>query len=174
MIERWGSNNGPSAVVEHGANPGMVSHLVKRALVDITTALLKDGKAGSRATALQAALDAEQFNVLAQLTGTKSFILLNAIRKSPTSQKKSTSFATRGQLKVSTKKALRQQSLVGAHTKSGCQRTHTRITTMARATKYALHNLEWKPGCAAGCQAGKTSAWLFVTASRTPCANTSR
>ena len=38
MIERWGSNNGPSAVVEHGANPGMVSHLVKRALVDITTA----------------------------------------------------------------------------------------------------------------------------------------
>jgi homospermidine synthase len=71
MIERWGSNNGPSAVVEHGANPGMVSHLVKQALVDITTALLKDGKAGSRATALQAALEAEQFNVLAQLTGTK-------------------------------------------------------------------------------------------------------
>ena len=71
MIERWGSNNGPSAVVEHGANPGMVSHLVKRALVDITTALLKDGKAGSRAAALQAALEAEQFNVLAQLTGTK-------------------------------------------------------------------------------------------------------
>jgi len=71
MIERWGSNNGPSAVVEHGANPGMVSHLVKQALVDITTALLKDGKAGSRAAALQAALEAEQFNVLAQLTGTK-------------------------------------------------------------------------------------------------------
>jgi len=39
MIERWGSNAGPSAVVEHGANPGMVSHLVKRALVDITTDL---------------------------------------------------------------------------------------------------------------------------------------
>jgi homospermidine synthase len=71
MIERWGSNNGPSAVVEHGANPGMVSHLVKQALVDITTALLKDGKAGSRSAALQAALEAEQFNVLAQLTGTK-------------------------------------------------------------------------------------------------------
>ena len=59
MIERWGSNNGASAVVEHGANPGMVSHLVKQALTDITTQLLADGKAGSRATALQSALEAQ-------------------------------------------------------------------------------------------------------------------
>ena len=71
MIAKWGANDGPSAVLEHGANPGMVSHLVKQALVDITNQLLSDGKAGSRASALQSALDAEQFNVLAQLTGTK-------------------------------------------------------------------------------------------------------
>ena len=30
MIAKWGSNNGPSAVVEHGANPGLVSHFVKQ------------------------------------------------------------------------------------------------------------------------------------------------
>ena len=71
MIERWGSNSGPSAVVEHGANPGMVSHLVKRALVDITTAMLNSGLGGANTTGLQEALAAEQFNVLAQLTGTK-------------------------------------------------------------------------------------------------------
>ena len=71
MIERWGTNNGASAVVEHGANPGMVSHLVKQALTDITTQLLTDGKAGSRTSSLQTALEAQQFNVLAQLTGTK-------------------------------------------------------------------------------------------------------
>ncbi|MFM9137521.1 MAG: saccharopine dehydrogenase NADP-binding domain-containing protein, partial [Actinomycetota bacterium] len=71
MIDRWGRNDGPSAVVEHGANPGMVSHLVKLGLTDITTALLKDGKAGNRAKSLEAALEAQQFNVLAQLTGTK-------------------------------------------------------------------------------------------------------
>jgi homospermidine synthase len=71
MIERWGSNSGPSAVVEHGANPGMVSHLVKRALVDITTAMLNSGLGGANTNGLQDALAAEQFNVLAQLTGTK-------------------------------------------------------------------------------------------------------
>ncbi|MFM9137352.1 MAG: saccharopine dehydrogenase C-terminal domain-containing protein [Actinomycetota bacterium] len=71
MIERWGSNSGPSAVVEHGANPGMVSHLVKRALVDITTAMLNSGLGGANTAGLQEALAAERFNVLAQLTGTK-------------------------------------------------------------------------------------------------------
>ena len=71
MIERWGTNSGPSAVVEHGANPGMVSHLVKRALVDITTAMLNSGLGGANTAGLQEALAAEQFNVLAQLTGTK-------------------------------------------------------------------------------------------------------
>lgn len=34
--------HGPTAVVEHGANPGLVSHWVKVALEDIATALLKD------------------------------------------------------------------------------------------------------------------------------------
>ncbi len=71
MIRRWGSNAGPSAVVEHGANPGMVSHLAKQALSDITQRLLADGKAGARAQSLESALEAQQFNQLAMLTGTK-------------------------------------------------------------------------------------------------------
>lgn len=71
MIQRWGSNAGPSAVVEHGANPGMVSHLAKQALSEITQRLLADGKAGARAQGLEAALVAQQFNQLAMLSGTK-------------------------------------------------------------------------------------------------------
>src|ERR1700750_3197959 len=35
MIARWGDNKGPSAVVEHGANPGLVSHFTKQALEQI-------------------------------------------------------------------------------------------------------------------------------------------
>ena len=31
----WGRNNGPTAVVEHGANPGLVSHFTKQALDEI-------------------------------------------------------------------------------------------------------------------------------------------
>ena len=71
MIKRWGSNAGPSAVVEHGANPGMVSHLAKQALSEIAQRLLADGKAGARAQGLEAALASQQFNQLAMLTGTK-------------------------------------------------------------------------------------------------------
>ena len=40
MISRWGSNSGPSAIVEHGANPGWVSHEAKFALEELGAALL--------------------------------------------------------------------------------------------------------------------------------------
>ena len=35
MIQRWGANSGASAIVDHGANPGLVSHFTKYALRDI-------------------------------------------------------------------------------------------------------------------------------------------
>lgn len=35
---------GPTAVMDHGANPGLISHFVKQALVDIANRSLKDGK----------------------------------------------------------------------------------------------------------------------------------
>jgi homospermidine synthase len=39
MAGRW-SGRGPTAIVEHGANPGLVSHWTKAALEDIATAML--------------------------------------------------------------------------------------------------------------------------------------
>jgi homospermidine synthase len=33
----------PTAVIDHGANPGLVSHFTKRALIEIATAMLKEG-----------------------------------------------------------------------------------------------------------------------------------
>ena len=71
MIASWGSNNGPTAVLEHGANPGMVSHFVKQALSEISTKILTDGLAGHRTTALESAINNGEFNRLAMLTGTK-------------------------------------------------------------------------------------------------------
>jgi homospermidine synthase len=38
MLARWGDNSGPTAVLDHGANPGLVSHLTKLALSDIAEA----------------------------------------------------------------------------------------------------------------------------------------
>ena len=43
MKAKW-TKTGATAIVEHGANPGLVSHLVKKSLVDIATRALKDGK----------------------------------------------------------------------------------------------------------------------------------
>ncbi len=71
LVQRWGSNDGATAVVEHGANPGLVSHFAKQALCEIATRILADGLGGGRTAGLEDALATGAYNVLAQLTGTK-------------------------------------------------------------------------------------------------------
>ena len=70
MIAGWGDNNGATAVLEHGANPGLVSHFTKQALTEIAGRMLHDGLATS-ATELERALADENYATLAMLTGTK-------------------------------------------------------------------------------------------------------
>jgi homospermidine synthase len=75
MKAAWPHNRGATAVVEHGANPGLVSHFTKQALLEIGTAMLRDGLAPN-APLLETALatasnDGTGFNVLAMHTGTK-------------------------------------------------------------------------------------------------------
>ncbi len=69
---RW-SRPGPTAVVEHGANPGLVSHWTKRALHDLATAMLAGGShlEAARRARLEAALADDAWNRLAMETGTK-------------------------------------------------------------------------------------------------------
>ena len=75
MKAGWSDNKGATAVVEHGANPGLVSHFTKQALLEIGSAMLRDGlaaDAGALETALTTASnDGVGFNVLAMHTGTK-------------------------------------------------------------------------------------------------------
>jgi homospermidine synthase len=72
----WGPN-GPTAVVEHGANPGLVSHWTKVALTDIATTMLAEPERlpapldAARRERLEAALAAADFARLAMETGTK-------------------------------------------------------------------------------------------------------
>jgi homospermidine synthase len=70
MIASWGDNHGPTAVLEHGANPGLVSHFTKQALVEIAGRMLQQGLTDDAAS-MEIALADEAFNVLAMLTGTK-------------------------------------------------------------------------------------------------------
>ncbi len=67
LTDTWGGK-GPTAIVEHGANPGLVSHLTKKSLFDIATRAIKDGKSAS---GVSEALVVENFPVLAQKLGVK-------------------------------------------------------------------------------------------------------
>ena len=64
--------NGPTAVVEHGANPGLVSHWTKVALEDIAAAMLRQSELDADARrALRDALESKDYAKLGQATGTK-------------------------------------------------------------------------------------------------------
>ena len=71
MKASWPDNKGATAVLEHGANPGLVSHFTKQALTEIAARMLVDRLAGPNTEALERALADQRFNELAMLTGTK-------------------------------------------------------------------------------------------------------
>jgi homospermidine synthase len=71
MVARW-SEAGPTAVIEHGANPGLISHFTKHALLDIAGRSLEDRKfTGADAEAIAHHAKAREFNHLAHRLGVK-------------------------------------------------------------------------------------------------------
>ncbi len=72
-LEEWGGNeNMPTAIVDHGANPGLVSHFTKHALIDIANKILKEKPNDPRTEQLKQALADKNFARLAQFTGVKT------------------------------------------------------------------------------------------------------
>jgi len=71
MTASW-RGPGPTAVVEHGANPGLISHFTKHALLDIAKQALADRKFDSaRAEQIAHSAAAREFNHLAKQLGVK-------------------------------------------------------------------------------------------------------
>jgi homospermidine synthase len=71
MISKW-SRPGPSAVVEHGANPGLISHFTKQGLIDIGKRAIKDKKiTGRAAEEIQQLIADQKFNRLAMKLGVR-------------------------------------------------------------------------------------------------------
>jgi homospermidine synthase len=71
MIAGW-KEKGPTAVLEHGANPGLISHFTKQGLLDIGKKMLKDGKAkGKDAEEIQQLMKDQAWNKLARKLGVK-------------------------------------------------------------------------------------------------------
>jgi homospermidine synthase len=67
MVNKW-TEKGPSAVVEHGANPGLVSHFTKHALVEIANKALSENKVSKE---IETYLAEENFAQIARLLGVK-------------------------------------------------------------------------------------------------------
>ncbi len=71
MLAKW-KTKGPTAVIEHGANPGLISHFVKQGLIDIGNRLIKDKKAaGRKAEKIAGFIATRQFNHLAHTLDVK-------------------------------------------------------------------------------------------------------
>ena len=71
MISKW-EKPGPTAVLEHGANPGLISHFTKQGLIDIGHRSIKDKKiTGKAAEVVQQLIADQKFNQLAQQLGVK-------------------------------------------------------------------------------------------------------
>lgn len=71
MLAGW-KEKGSTAVIEHGANPGLISHFVKQGLIDIGQSLLAEkklkGRAAEKVTEL---IRTQQFNHLSRALGVK-------------------------------------------------------------------------------------------------------
>jgi homospermidine synthase len=70
MMARW-DEPGATAVVEHGANPGLVSHWTKVALEDIAKTVLAGSVEAEKRAALEHGLAAGAYNLLAHRLGVK-------------------------------------------------------------------------------------------------------
>jgi len=66
------NKNAITSIVDHGANPGLVSHFTKHALIDIAKKILKEKSNDSRKSQLEKALQDKNFAKLAQIEGVKT------------------------------------------------------------------------------------------------------
>jgi homospermidine synthase len=71
MMAKW-KEKGPTAVLEHGANPGLISHFTKQGLLDIGNAALDEKKfAKKKAEKVADLIETQQWNYLAMELGVK-------------------------------------------------------------------------------------------------------
>lgn len=71
LIKKWGHNNGSTAILDHGANPGLVSHFTKVALLDIANKIISEKPDDKRLVELKIAIKNSDFPRISWLCGVK-------------------------------------------------------------------------------------------------------
>jgi homospermidine synthase len=159
MVRGWGGNSGPTAVVEHGANPGLVSHFVKQALVEIATRLLSDGRAGALKTKIELALAESQFNNLAMLTGTKVIHIAERDTQTSLVPKAPNEFVNTWSVEGFYEEGIAPAELGWGTLKRSCPAMRINTRRTARAIKSASPNPVWRFWCAVVCHRRRYTAW---------------
>lgn len=72
LTSQWKSSSGPTAIVDHGANPGLVSHFVKQGLIDIASKIIAENPSDSRVSRLSKAIHNQSFAEIAYSVGLKT------------------------------------------------------------------------------------------------------
>nr|WP_300094309.1 saccharopine dehydrogenase C-terminal domain-containing protein [Sedimentibacter sp.] len=70
ITESW-DEKGATAVLDHGANPGLVSHFVKAGIIDITNKIIRENRDEKRTACLKEAAEEKDYAKMAQLMGLK-------------------------------------------------------------------------------------------------------
>ena len=71
MMQKW-KKKGPTMITEHGANPGLISSLVKQGLIDISQKMIKDRLiVNEDKVFLESLISQRKFNEMAQRIGVK-------------------------------------------------------------------------------------------------------
>jgi homospermidine synthase len=71
MMKRW-KKKGPTIITEHGANPGLISSLVKQGLIDIAKKMIRDRLVlNEDKVMLEALIDQQKFHEIAHRIGVK-------------------------------------------------------------------------------------------------------
>ena len=71
LVAGW-KEKGPTAIIEHGANPGLISHFTKQGLIDIGQSLIADQKVKKKdAEVISGLIQGRSFNHLARKLGVK-------------------------------------------------------------------------------------------------------
>jgi homospermidine synthase len=164
MVAGW-QQPGPTAVLEHGANPGLISHFTKQGLLDIAKKALSQRKfTGAAAETIKQLAGNRVFNELAMRLGVK-VIHCSETRRSPTSPRRSTSSSTPGASRASARRARRRSRWAGAVTRRNCRATPTSTRT-GRRTRSASRAWASTPGWCRSCPTTPSTAWSSATAKR--------
>ena len=173
----------PTAIIDHGANPGLVSHFTKRALLEIATSDDREGTAGghrrqpgrrSRSSIAEAESRGRGIVCPAEPGDRHQGDPHLGARHAGVvaTEGRSTNSSTPGRSKASTRKAPRRPSSDGARTSAGFRSTPTRRSA-GPATRSSSRSRAFARSCTPGSlPAGRSSGWSSAMPSPSPSATT--